>query len=580
MAAAAPPARVCSWDSDSHPTLNLWTTGNVEEVIPGVPTPFIATMFQLGDYLTTKGIVEGYGVADLLPPLPAPTGNWLGIFAGRGALNLAWFGAIFATFQVGEGSGALEQYFSSDKENLQTGANADTARALQLRRRLTRSIWPATPVAIARWNPRLAKLKAEQEAMDLAALSDRRLWQYWRRAWNTTAEVLTRHLFVAAAAGEMLAELGKFLGAELGDAFDPNSGAALTTGLGEIESARPGFELWRIGRFVASKPALAAEIAGMHGHDIAGALEQPANAEWRALKQRVDAFVAEFGFRGQNEADPTVPTWDEDHTFILSVIKTDSGAKTEHDPIARAKRGEREREVLEKRLLKQLRRGARGQFRLATARAQHYARSRERSKAAFVRSARLNRRPLLEMADRSAHRGLVTEPGDFFYLLLDEVEAVFTGKGRADYRDLVAARKAERERMLQVLPPEVYAAPPEVTPIHAPEQVAGKTLTGAGVSVGVASGRARVILSAAAAEDTELVAGEVLIAPFTDAAWTPLFVPAAAVVVETGGMLSHAATVAREYGIPAVVAVHGATSLIKDGQFVTVDGSAGVVTIG
>ncbi|MBI5949974.1 MAG: hypothetical protein HY875_17695 [Chloroflexi bacterium] len=573
------PARVCSWDSDSHPTLNLWTTGNVEEVIPGVPTPLVASMFQWADWLTTKGIVEGYGVDDLIPPLPPPVANWVGIFAGRGALNLGWFGAIFATFQVGEGSGALEQYFSSDKENLQTGASADTVRAAATRRLLTRYVWPATPVAIQRWNKRVAALKVEQAAMDLPALSDAALYRYFRRLWNTSATVLTRHLFIAAAAGEMLADTGKFLEAELGDAYDPNSGAALTTGLGEIESARPGFELWRIGRYVAAKPALAAEVARMDAHHIAAALAKPADAGWRAFAQRVDAFIAEFGFRGQSEADPTVPTWDEDRTFVLSVIKTNAGAGKEQDPIRRAKTGETAREALEAGIESRLRRGARGQFRLLAGRAQHFARSRERSKAAWVRSIRLVRPPLLEMADRCARRGLVAGPGDFSYLLLDEVEAIFAGKGASDYRAAVAARKAEHARMMTLLPPEVYAAPPEVAPIEAPAASAGKSLSGNGVSVGVASGRARVIRSAAAAEEADLVAGEVLVAPFTDAAWTPLFMSAAAVVVETGGMLSHAATVAREYGIPAVVAVRGATSFIKDGETVTVDGTAGVVTI-
>jgi pyruvate,water dikinase len=78
----------------------------------------------------------------------------------------------------------------------------------------------------------------------------------------------------------------------------------------------------------------------------------------------------------------------------------------------------------------------------------------------------------------------------------------------------------------------------------------------------------------------DLQPGEILIAPFTDAAWTPLFIPAAGVVVETGGLLSHAAIVAREFGIPAVVAVKGATSVIQDGQTVTIDGAAGTVTLG
>ncbi|MGH2626241.1 MAG: PEP-utilizing enzyme, partial [Anaerolineales bacterium] len=147
-----------------------------------------------------------------------------------------------------------------------------------------------------------------------------------------------------------------------------------------------------------------------------------------------------------------------------------------------------------------------------------------------------------------------------------------------DYRARVTARRAEREALLNVAPPEVFAAPPELLPIAAAESSSSE-LTGMGVSAGVASGRARVIISAAAAEETDLQPGEILVAPFTDAAWTPLFVPAAAVVVETGGMLSHAATVAREYGIPAVVAVRGATSLIRNGQSLTVDGATGRITL-
>ena len=133
--------------------------------------------------------------------------------------------------------------------------------------------------------------------------------------------------------------------------------------------------------------------------------------------------------------------------------------------------------------------------------------------------------------------------------------------------------------MEKVAPPALFEAPPPVERIVA-DTSASVALSGLGVSAGIATGRARVIRSAAAAEETELEAGEVLIAPFTDAAWTPLFVPAAAVVVETGGLLSHAATVAREFGIPAVVAVAGATHHIRDGQTVTVDGAAGTIRIG
>lgn len=580
-ATTAPPARarICSWDSEPHPDYNLWTTGNVEEVIPGVPTPLIATMFLRADTVSAREMIERFRIAKVLPLQQEPHANWVAIFAGRGALNLAWFGAFLATFQTESGSGALEQYFSSDKESLQSGPTQDASEAARRRQMAFRSVWPATVAAIDRDNRHTAVLRAAQTKMDLTTLSGRQLDDYLTRLEHRAARMLGSHVIISGAAGETLAEAGKLLATQLGDAFDPAMAGALTTGLGEIESAAPGFALWEIGRFVASKPSLAAGVASMNAHELQAVLAKPSDADWRALAKRFDAFITDYGFRGQNEADPSVPTWDEDQTFVLSVIKTNAAAPADANPILRAKGGEAARRELEASLAKQLPPAARKDFEFLSGRAQHYARSRERSKARWVRAARLQRPVILEMGRRLAEQGSIADAEDVLYLTRDELSRAIRRKASNDFGAVVTARKKERERMEGQLPPEVYDAPPTVTPI-APAEKTGNVLNGAGVSAGVASGKARVITTAAAASESELEAGEVLIAPFTDAAWTPLFVSAAAVVVETGGMLSHAATVAREYGIPAVVAVRGATKFIKNGQQVTVDGAAGVVTLG
>ena len=102
-------------------------------------------------------------------------------------------------------------------------------------------------------------------------------------------------------------------------------------------------------------------------------------------------------------------------------------------------------------------------------------------------------------------------------------------------------------------------------------------MNGFGVSPGKATGKARVILRADTQE--QLLAGEILVAPFTDPGWTPYFVPAAAIVMDEGGVISHGSIVAREYGIPAVVNVGGGTQIIKTGQMIEVDGNNGVVKI-
>jgi pyruvate,water dikinase len=102
-------------------------------------------------------------------------------------------------------------------------------------------------------------------------------------------------------------------------------------------------------------------------------------------------------------------------------------------------------------------------------------------------------------------------------------------------------------------------------------------LNGLAVSPGVVKGKARVILRTDS--DEQLLAGEILVAPFTDPGWTPYFVPAAAIVMDEGSLMSHGSIIAREYGIPAVVNVGGSTRTIKTGQTIRVDGNSGVVTI-
>lgn len=573
------PARICSWDNDPSPVYNFYTTGNVEEIVPGVPTPFVATFFQDSDY---QGLVElhsRFGVDDLMQTFPPPVSNFISVFAGRFALNLAWANAIIATWQTGDGSGLMEQFITTDKADVSSGAISDLERAARNQRRVYTYFWPQCVAAIDPNNRKIEVLRREQSKFDLSKPSDAALMRYLLRLRKVQTHLYASHLGVSGAAGEYSSIAGKLLAAELGENFNESMVAGLTTGLGDVESARPGFEIWKLGRFVASKPGLAAAVRKMHAHDIDAALNNPRDADWKAFAQRFKAFIAEYGFRGQSEADPSMPGWNEDHTFVLSVIKTDAAAPADRDPLKHAREAQRTRDHLEATIARQLSPGARREFLHLAERAQKYARNRERTKACWVRALRLSRPVLLEMARRCDDRGLTATPADFWYLTWDEVRAIFAGKPEAGYLERIAARKEERKRMEKVAPPEVFEAPPTVAELVKAE--AGVTeLSGLGVSAGVATGRARVITSAAAAEETDLEAGEVLVAPFTDAAWTPLFVPAAAVVVETGGTLSHAATVAREYGIPAVVAVRGATSVIRDGQKITVDGAAGLVTIG
>jgi pyruvate,water dikinase len=569
--------QVCSWDSTPNPHYNLYTTGNVEEIVPGVIRPLIADLFRRMDHGGIKELHERIGVSDLVHVFEPPVANFLPIFAGRMALNLAWANAIISTWQTSdEGSALMDQFISAGEGELSSGALADRERAAAVQKRVYSSFWPQCAAAIDRNNDKVSAAKAKLAATDLAKLTNDALWQRLDSILALQCHLFANHLGVSGAAGEYASITAKLLARELGDGFEEAMVPALTTGLGEVESARPGFELWKLGRLVASRPALAAAFANTTAAEAQALLASPRDEDWKALARHLRSFLDEFGFRGQQEADPSVGDWAENPTFVLSVIRANAQAPADRDPMLHSKAAQKARQTLEMELANRVSRKARREFMRVTGLAQHYARNRERTKACWVRSMRLSRPLLQELAARAARSGAVAEPDDFYFLTWNEAQQLTTGQGLAA---TVAARRREAADLELVLPPAMFEAPPEIARIE-PGFAASAALAGVGVSAGSATGPARVVRSAAAATEVDLQPGEILIAPFTDAAWTPLFIPAAGVVVETGGLLSHAAIVAREFGIPAVVAVKGATSVIQDGQTVTIDGAAGTVTLG
>ena len=212
--------------------------------------------------------------------------------------------------------------------------------------------------------------------------------------------------------------------------------------------------------------------------------------------------------------------------------------------------------------------------------AQHFTRLRELSKSTWVLACRRVRSPFLALSRRLAEAGAVGEADDARFLTYDEVDAIVAGRSLADAPAAVDRRRAQAEDAQNHRLPDNWVGDPVDEQLGDVDSGAN-VLSGLGVSVGdgPVRGTARIIPSAEAGFARDIEVGDVLVAPFTDAPWTPLFVVAGAVVVETGGVLSHAATVAREFGIPAVVMVKDATRIIRDGDDVTVDAAAGTVTI-
>ena len=165
---------------------------------------------------------------------------------------------------------------------------------------------------------------------------------------------------------------------------------------------------------------------------------------------------------------------------------------------------------------------------------------------------------------------------DIWYLTFDEmIHALDDPDDKPDL--LIARRRADMIRFRGMTPPRVMTSDGEIPVVkHNRDDLPEGALPGMSVSAGVVEGLAKVITD----PTTEIILpGEILVAPFTDPGWTPLFINAAGLVMEVGGLMTHGSVVAREYGIPAVVGVLGATQLIKTGQRIRVDGNQGYVEI-
>jgi phosphohistidine swiveling domain-containing protein len=179
---------------------------------------------------------------------------------------------------------------------------------------------------------------------------------------------------------------------------------------------------------------------------------------------------------------------------------------------------------------------------------------------------------LLELGRRWSDRRLMNKPTDIFYLRLEEMERL--AHEPHPLQDLIGERRAELAANLHGPWPDIVENGQEIFR----KSVAGENgrLHGVGGSPGSVTGRCRIIRGPD--EFGRLNSGEILVAPLTNPVWTPLFAIAGGLVTDVGGILSHGAIVAREYGIPAVMSVSGATEQLVDGQLVTVDGNKGLIT--
>ena len=354
----------------------------------------------------------------------------------------------------------------------------------------------------------------------------------------------------------------------------------LLAGVGDMDDAQAGRELWLLAEEAARVPEIKSALLGERTF-LAFASRLQGCPGGQAFRARWNAFMHRHGHHARGEIELFNPRWSECPDFILDLVRGYIEAINlgHPSPIVRQVTLASERVALANECIGGLKNPfKRVIFRLVLHRAQNGARFRENLKSEMVRCLGFLRRFLLELGRRLAARGRLADVNDIFFLELEELQSGSLWDPGTDLRALVAGRRALHEQNLKIIPPPVVVGRFDPR-AFVPDAVdrGTKMFHGLGVSAGIATGRARVILRSDANERVQ--PGEILVAPFTDPGWTPYFVAAAGIVMDLGGMLSHGSIVAREYGIPAVVNVGPATQIIRTGQWLEVDADRGVVKV-
>jgi rifampicin phosphotransferase len=306
----------------------------------------------------------------------------------------------------------------------------------------------------------------------------------------------------------------------------------------------------------------------------------PALAGGQEARDAIQAYLDRYGMRCVGEIDITRPRWSEHPTTLLPMIL---GNIKNFEPGAgerRFEQGRHEARKKEQELLARLRALPDGERKAEEVKAmidrgRTFIGYREYPKYHMVSRYFVYKRALMDQAERLMHAHVLHDKEDIFYLRFAELHDVV----RTNHVDeqLIRQRKDAFRSYQALTPPRVLTSDGEIVAgTYGRDDVPVGALVGLPVSAGTVEGRARVILDMA---DADLQAGDILVTTCTDPSWTPAFIAIKGLVTEVGGLMTHGAVIAREYGLPAVVGVEHATQLIRDGQRIRVHGTDGYVEI-
>jgi pyruvate,water dikinase len=337
--------------------------------------------------------------------------------------------------------------------------------------------------------------------------------------------------------------------------------------------------LWEIARSVRADPELYRVVSGLTPAELA--IRYRSQSLPRSLQEPVAAFLSRYGMRGLGEIDMGRERWAENPSHVFEMLASFLQIEDEDQaPDAVFGRGAASAERAIEEIAAGVRPTRMGWFksravRFLGGRARRLMGMRESPKFFAVRMLGQIQHEILACGQEFVRSGELERADDLFYLTIDEIQAFASGELSEPGKLIQTRREASRREALRKQIPRLLLSDGRAFYEGINQGANGKNgLNGSPVSPGIAEGRVRVVLDPSQAH---LQPGEILVCPGTDPSWTPLFLSAGGLVMEVGGMMTHGAVVAREYGIPAIVGVDQATTRLQTGQLIRMDGSSGLI---
>jgi pyruvate,water dikinase len=570
----------------------LWTNANVSENFPEPISPLLYSIASIGYYHYFRNLGIAFGVSRRrLTAMDVPLRGIIGAHGARMYYNLTNIHAVLRMAPFGE---ALARAFNTFVGADRIASSPDDAEA-----------WGGGVLRQALELGRIAVCTARQYAR-----LDHRVRQFERTADAFAAATRPENLATASlpTLGRSIAAFLTIRASRWKDASLADAAAMLTfallervltsCGLGrgtitrllralpDVPSSIPPLRLWDLSRLIRADAALNDLFATREASVILRAVRD--DRRFATFGAAFDRFLKTWGFRSSGELMLTVPGLDEQPEPVIDLLKQyallDGGSPELSMSEQAAERRRETARVVRSMAWRSPVRAASAWCLIRWTQRAVTCRERARLKQALLYT-RL-RRVLLCVGDRLVERGTLRSRDDVFMLTAGEVVELIGGRSMfgGSVADLVALRRRQHERLSALKPPDTFVLPEgevfgaraevESTVTGSAAQVsAGEVLAGSTACGGTVTARAAVLSDVG--EASRLTRGDVLVTRQTDPGWAPVFCLVSGLVIERGGMLSHGAIIAREFGLPCVVGVKDATSLIPHGSMLTVDGSRG-----